>query len=73
MRRNFSLGVFVNESSTGMWVASNEHPGHSILPTFDQFKSTSNGTIYNYVFDKVGSWIYPDHLKPAVVGAVKLI
>ena len=64
---------FVNESDSDMWVASNEHPGHSILPTFDQFKSSPNGTTYTYVFDKIGSWPYHDHLKPAVVGIVKVI
>jgi plastocyanin len=68
-----SMVQFVNESDNEMWVASNEHPGHSILPTFDQFKSTAKGTTYTYVFDKVGSWSYHDHLKPAVVGMVKVI
>ena len=64
---------FVNESDSNMWVASNEHPGHNILPTFDQFKSSPKGTTYRYVFDKRGSWPYHDHLKPAVVGTVKVI
>jgi plastocyanin len=64
---------FVNESDSPMWVASNEHPGHGILPTFDQFKSTTKGTTYTYVFDKIGSWEYHDHLKPAVVGTVSVI
>jgi plastocyanin len=64
---------FINESDSFMWVASNEHPGHSILPTFDQFKSTSKGTTYTYVFDKAGSWLYHDHLKPAIVGTVTVI
>jgi plastocyanin len=44
---------FVNESTKDMWVASNEHPGHSILPTFDQFMA---GDQYVYVFDTIGSW-----------------
>ena len=29
---------FVNESDTQMWVASDSHPAHDVLPTFDQFK-----------------------------------
>lgn len=58
---------FVNESDKKMWVASNEHPGHSILPTFDQFQT---GDLYLYVFDKAGTWEYHDHLNPTAVGII---
>ncbi|MFN3693049.1 MAG: cupredoxin domain-containing protein [Candidatus Paceibacteria bacterium] len=58
---------FVNESTKEMWVASNEHPEHSILPTFDQFKT---GDQYMYTFDKPGTWNYHDHLNPAAEGVV---
>ena len=58
---------FVNESEKEMWVASNEHPGHSILPTFDQFQT---GDQYMYVFDKIGSWAYHDHLNPTAEGVI---
>lgn len=64
---------FVNESDVEMWVASNEHPEHTILPTFDQFKSSAKGTTYSYVFDKAGSWSYHDHLKPDIVGTIKVV
>lgn len=65
--------MFVNESNTGMWVASNEHPGHSILPTFDQFKTSPPGTTYMYTFDAKGVWVYHDHIKPSLVGQVEVI
>lgn len=58
---------FVNESTKDMWVASNEHPGHSILPTFDQFMT---GDQYVYVFDTIGSWKYHDHLNPTAEGVI---
>ncbi len=58
---------FVNESTKEMWVASNEHPGHSILPTFDQFMT---GDQYVYVFDTIGSWKYHDHLNPTAEGVI---
>lgn len=58
---------FVNESTKDMWVASNEHPGHSILPTFDQFMT---GDQYVYVFDTVGGWKYHDHLNPTAEGVI---
>lgn len=61
---------FVNESSDPMWVASNEHPAHSILSTFDQFNSTGKNGTYTYMFDKKGTWAYHDHINPAVEGVV---
>ncbi|MBP6924253.1 MAG: hypothetical protein KBC62_03195 [Candidatus Pacebacteria bacterium] len=58
---------FVNKSSKEMWVASNEHPGHTDLPTFDQFMT---GDRYVYVFDTTGDWKYHDHLNPAAEGVI---
>ena len=58
---------FVNQSTKQMWVASNEHPAHSILPTFDQFQT---GDQYVYVFDTDGAWEYHDHLNPTAGGVV---
>lgn len=63
---------FVNESSQDMWVASNEHPAHTDLPTFDQFGLSSKGSTYTYVFDQVGSWAYHDHLNPEREGVVEV-
>lgn len=61
---------FINESDTEMWVASNDHPGHEILSTFDQFKGSRKGSLYRYVFDKQGTWKYHDHLTPSLEGVV---
>jgi len=61
---------FVNDSSTPMWVASNEHPSHSILSTFDQFNSTGKNGTYSYLFDKKGAWAYHDHINPALEGVI---
>jgi plastocyanin len=58
---------FVNESGKKMWVASNDHPGHTILPTFDQFKP---GDQYTYIFDRAGNWHYHDHLNPTAEGVI---
>ncbi len=60
---------FVNESDTEMWVASDTHPAHDILPTFDQFKP---GDMFIYVFDEVGEWAYHDHLNAAFTGVIKV-
>lgn len=61
---------FVNQSDSEMWVASNVHPAHEILPTFDQFKGVANGKSYMYTFDKKGTWPYHDHINPAREGTI---
>lgn len=61
---------FVNQSDKTMWVASNIHPEHEILPTLDQFKEVSKGQSYMYIFDKKGIWPYHDHVNPALEGVI---
>lgn len=64
---------FVNETNGEMWVASSEHPGHTDLPTFDQFSPSVKTSVYNYTFDQIGTWSYHDHLMPTFTGIVKVI
>lgn len=61
---------FINESSVGMWVASDEHPQHTILSTFDQFGIAENGESYDYTFEKSGSWAYHDHIDASKLGTI---
>lgn len=63
---------FVNKSDVEMWVATNLHPEHDILPTFDQFKSVGRDKNYMYTFDKKGSWKYHDHLSPSFEGVINV-
>lgn len=63
---------FINQSDEEMWVASNIHPEHNILPTFDQFKSVGINKNYMYVFEKKGSWKYHDHLSPSFEGVINV-
>ncbi len=65
--------VFVNESSRDMWVASDPHPAHTNLSTFDQFGFGKPGEQYQYTFDQVGVWKYHDHINPAAVGNVLVV
>ncbi len=64
---------FVNQSDSDMWVASNVHPSHDILPTFDEFKGVGKGQTYMYTFDKKGTWPYHDHINPAREGIIEVI
>lgn len=62
--------TFVNESSGAMWMASDPHPTHTLLPGFDQLLSVGKGGTYEYIFTKVGTWTYHNHMTPTVKGTV---
>lgn len=62
--------TFVNSSTGGMWVASDVHPTHQLLPGFDQLKSVAKNGMYEYSFEKVGTWKYHNHMKPTDFGGV---
>lgn len=62
--------VFTNESDTAMWVASDSHPSHNIYPAFDARKAYRKGEVYSFTFDKVGSWMYHNHLAATQTGIV---
>jgi len=70
-----------NTSSGKMWVASAQHPTHTVYSgtsrsehcpdtsntTFDQCEG---GGDYSFTFDKVGTWNYHDHINAGVFGKV---
>jgi len=62
--------TFVNESSGPMWVASDPHPAHTILPEFDELKGVEKGGTYEFTFAKVGTWGYHNHLNSKAKGTV---
>lgn len=62
--------AFINESSSAMWVASAPHPQHTIYPEFDQLKSVQKGGSYEFVFAKVGTWKYHNHMDATDFGSV---
>lgn len=62
--------TFVNNSSKGMWVASDVHPTHQLLPGFDQLKSVQKGGTYDYTFIKVGTWALHNHVSASDKGTV---
>lgn len=63
--------TFSNQSSSGaMWVASDAHPTHQLLPGFDALQSMKSGETYTYTFTEVGTWTYHNHVLPADTGTV---
>ncbi|MEO8637679.1 MAG: hypothetical protein ABI430_02130 [Candidatus Taylorbacteria bacterium] len=62
---------FVNQSDGGMSVASDPHPTHVIYPEFDQYKTSARGLkVFDFVFDKVGTWGYHNHMQASNTGTV---
>jgi len=68
-----TIVTFVNESSGNMWVASDPHPTHTLLPGFDELKNVTRGGTYEYTFVKVGTWTYHNHPNSSVKGTVVVI
>ena len=62
--------TFENQTTVGMWVASDVHPTHQLLPGFDAKKSIGKGGVYTYTFAKVGTWTFHNHASPTHVGKV---
>ncbi|KKW21088.1 MAG: hypothetical protein A2W52_02870 [Candidatus Taylorbacteria bacterium RIFCSPHIGHO2_02_49_25] len=65
------MAVFENKTGKSASVASDEHPTHTIYPEFDQYKTEQRGkTEFRFVFEKVGTWKYHDHLNSTMTGTV---
>ncbi|MDO8676101.1 MAG: DUF5667 domain-containing protein [Candidatus Azambacteria bacterium] len=62
--------TWVNKSGILTWPASAMHPTHRVYPGFDALKGFGKEESYSFVFDRVGSWRYHDHLSPSSTGVV---
>jgi plastocyanin len=62
--------IFKNADAAPHWPASNPHPTHDIYPEFDPQQNVDPGTEWSFIFGKVGTWKYHDHLNPTVRGTV---
>lgn len=59
--------VFLNESRSTMWVASNQHPIHTNYSAFDQLGVTDE---YTFLFSETGNYKYHNHTKFSVGGII---
>lgn len=59
--------VFLNESESTMWVASNPHPIHTDYSAFDELGIFDQ---YTFLFEEVGTYKYHNHTKFSVGGSV---
>ena len=62
--------VFMNQSERPVWPASNIHPTHAILSTFDPLEAIWPGESWTYLFERGGYWRYHNHLEPSETGIV---
>ena len=61
---------FINNSNGDMWVASNNHPTHTIYSQFDEKTFVRHGGIYEFTFYQVGKWGYHNHMNASKTGTV---
>lgn len=62
--------TFKNETTGDMWVASNPHPTHTDLSSFDAQKGMGQGRTYIYTFNKIGTWGYHNHANAQHTGTI---
>jgi len=72
--------TWTNNSDHGMWVASAQHPTHTVYPAksddnclgsdFDACASRASGESWSFTFDEIGSWNYHNHVFASEFGTV---
>ncbi len=76
--------VFKNSASSAFWPASNVHPVHSLYDgttlqehcanptktTFDACGPINPGSSWSFIFGKIGTWGYHNHLNPSQSGTM---
>lgn len=62
--------IFVNDSDSSMWTASDPHPIHSDFSSFDSRKGVASGGQYEFTFAEVGTYPYHNHLSPQDTGTI---
>ena len=65
--------TFSNTSNVPVWPASNIHPTHAILPSFDPLRAIPPAASWSYRFEVPGYWRYHNHLAPGEVGIVVVV
>lgn len=62
--------IFVNESSSPMWPASDPHPLHTDYSDFDPMGPVAAGDSYEYTFREAGEYGFHDHINPSASGVI---
>jgi plastocyanin len=62
--------TWVSKTESLVWPASNPHPTHGDYSAFDPELPMGAGKAWSFVFEKVGTWPYHDHLDPMKRGVI---
>ncbi|MEX2008015.1 MAG: hypothetical protein WD850_00750 [Candidatus Spechtbacterales bacterium] len=62
--------VWMNADDEDRWPASDTHPTHTIYPGFDPQQPIAEGESWIFVFDRVGTWGFHEHLNPSLGGTI---
>lgn len=76
--------TFLNEGNVSMWVASGPHPEHTGYSGTTRsahcpdtsnaaFDQCASGNSFTFMFQKVGTWPYHNHLNAGVFGKVVVV
>lgn len=65
--------TFTTTTDKFFWPASDLHPSHGIYPAFDPKDPIAATESWEFVFDRVGSWDFHDHLSPYYTGTITVI
>lgn len=61
---------WVNQGDKLMWVASDNHPTHRLLPEFDDKRAVGSGAFYEFTFTDLGQWDYHNHVSASDTGTI---
>lgn len=64
---------FVSKTGEAFWPASDPHPAHTILNTFDSRKAVAPPDFFEFQFTQVGLFRYHDHLNPNYRGVINVV
>jgi len=65
--------LFVNNSDGDFWPASNLHPTHGVYKEFDSLKEFPASASWSFVFNKIGTWKYHNHLNYNLGGIINVV
>ena len=65
--------IFKTTASRVFWPASNLHPDHTIYSAFDPKHPIRPDESWSFVFEKVGTWGFHDHLRSYFVGKIQVL
>lgn len=62
--------TFINDDVSPLLVRSNPHPSHTAYPELNTGDTLSQGEIFVFTFNRLGTWGYHNHLNPSWQGTV---